>query len=118
MIAGEDAVAAVDDVVAAVPAGNMQAEVAAAQIGTGEDAVPAIAMQINPPTNMSHSTHYFRHRDGVLVQSPGWVQEIFYHSRTGHRHDTTRPPPQLCFDCGQLHWRKDCPHSRYGQIAV
>ena len=113
MIAGEDAVAAVEDVVAAVAAGNMQAQVESAQIGTGKDAVATIAMQIQPSPNVSHSTHYRSHRDGVLVKGPGWVQEKenVYISKKGHRHDTTKLPPGRCFICNQLHWRKDCPAS-------
>jgi len=76
MIAGEDAVVAVENMVAAVvasvAAGNIPllrqhlqpCRVAAAQIGTNEDAVTAETIQGNPPNE--HVPLYFRHRDCVL----------------------------------------------------
>lgn len=43
----------------------------------------------------------------------GWVAKDTYQSRCGFVHDTRKPPPGSCFNCGEPHWRKDCPrHQR------
>ena len=44
------------------------------------------------------------------VRGWGWVGENRYQSRNGRVHDTTRPPPGDCFNCGGNHWRRDCPY--------
>lgn len=52
------------------------------------------------------------HKEGMSEFGVGWVGQSSYKSRAGHTYDTTKPPPQPCFNCRGNHWRKDCPRHR------
>mmetsp|Transcript_43671 Transcript_43671/g.103068 ORF Transcript_43671/g.103068 Transcript_43671/m.103068 type:complete len:181 (-) Transcript_43671:178-720(-) len=43
------------------------------------------------------------------IVGSGWRADGSYISRNGVIHDTTKDPPEPCFNCGEMHWRKDCP---------
>jgi len=54
----------------------------------------------------------FRSTNTPDVCGQAWIGANTYQSRAGHVHDTRAPPPQPCFNCGGMHWRKDCPNRR------
>mmetsp|Transcript_86426 Transcript_86426/g.180953 ORF Transcript_86426/g.180953 Transcript_86426/m.180953 type:complete len:102 (+) Transcript_86426:593-898(+) len=53
-----------------------------------------------------------RDNNGNLVRGPGWSPDgDTYTSLAGNVHNTANPPPGACFNCGGMHWRRDCKHS-------
>ena len=62
----------------------------------------------NPTAQRSRSTHTPSGIKGISWSTALNGNEI-YTSSNGKRHDTTQKPPQSCFNCGKMHWRKDCP---------
>ncbi|GLE03747.1 hypothetical protein PINS_up012649 [Pythium insidiosum] len=59
-----------------------------------------------------HNSSYHRYDDGTVEVGAGFAVPGKYISIKGNVHDTSKPPPQPCFNCQGDHWRKDCPWRR------
>jgi hypothetical protein len=62
---------------------------------------------------MSESTH----QPDIGVFGANWLgrnKDIYVSGSTQKYFNTvTERPPGSCFNCGEFHWRKDCPRSLY-----
>lgn len=66
---------------------------------------------VTPRVNMSHST-YSPDRLGAFgsgFSNVGSPHETYTGNNSGRMYSTGSRPPQGCFNCGEMHWRKDCP---------
>jgi hypothetical protein len=62
---------------------------------------------------VSHSTYspdQLRYFDSGF-SNVGLYREMYTAINSGRTHSTGNPPFQSCFNCGEMHWRKDCPYS-------
>uniref|UniRef100_A0A7S1GSJ2 Uncharacterized protein n=1 Tax=Hemiselmis andersenii TaxID=464988 RepID=A0A7S1GSJ2_HEMAN len=55
------------------------------------------------------------YRHGGTVRGVGWGEGpghslSYTGGSSGRTYDTSAPPPQPCFNCGDDHWRRDCGH--------
>ena len=65
------------------------------------------------PGGVYHSTQV-RGDTTMVGIGPGLIGEHRYQARSsGNVYDTRNPPPGRCFNCGELHWRINCPYTRY-----
>jgi len=62
------------------------------------------------PGQMYRSSQVMRNGK-IFMVGFGNVGENHYRSTNGRVHDMSKPLPRLCFYCGGLHWRRDCPYA-------
>lgn len=57
------------------------------------------------------------HQPEIGIFGENWLgkhKDIYVTSNTKRHYNTlSELPPQRCFNCTKLHWRKDCPRSMY-----
>ena len=66
--------------------------------------------KIDMVVKVHRSTYLQTHSGRVIASGRGHIGPNLYQTDRGRVYDTTRPPPQPCYNCEGMHWRKDCPY--------